>query len=800
MRLSLRFVIPLVLVLAALAYSVMPLVDKLTVRWFVRDLNLRANLVANTIDGPLQALVAANDTPAIKRFFSRIGQDERMYAIGVCTGDSNEPIATETLPAEIACSNLHEFSNPAGSLISLARGSLLVSVHPLSPVTPAAPPITPPVVPVAPDVTLGDARDTVAVDTTTATIGAAAGSLVLVHDMSFVQRRSDETKQYVFYFFLFLGVVVSLLTVVIAQLSWRGWVQGIQSLMRGEGLLRPVQGAEDGELGPIADDLRALVRDLQAEHRLRDEEQLAWTPDTLRQILDRELRGQDVIVVSNREPYIHVHQDDEIVIQRPASGLVTAMEPIMRACSGVWIAHGSGSADREVVDSADRIAVPVEDPAYQLRRVWLTKEEEDGYYYGFANEGLWPLCHIAHVRPTFRTSDWIQYEKVNRKFADAVIAEAKSSDPIVLVQDYHLALLPRMVTERLPAATIITFWHIPWPNPEAFAICPWRHELLDGLLGSSILGFHTQFHCNNLVDTVDRQLEARVDRETFTVSYRREATAVKRYPISVDWPPSPSLIAKSVEDCRAAVRTRHGLPAGHAIGIGVDRLDYTKGLEERFRAVERLLELHPEWIGKFTLIQIAAPTRAVIEEYKSYEDRVREMAARINERFASGRQPAIVLTVTHHEPHQVHEYYRAADLCFVSSLHDGMNLVAKEFVASRDDERAVLILSQFTGAARELPEALIVNPYDADQCASALNVALTMPLRTQRARMRLMRSLIQEFNVYRWAGRMLLDAATMRRRGRLLRSQQTRWTRPLDTGTSPSTPRDTPVEQSESFR
>ena len=785
MRLSLRFVIPLVVVLAALAYSVMPLVDKLTVRWFVRDLNLRANLVANTIDGPLQSLVAANDTVAIRRFFSRITQDERMYAIGVCPGASNEPIATETLPPEITCANLITYSDPGGSLITLARGSLLVSVHPLTPITSA------PIVVVD---TMGDT-------TLTPGVTEATGKLVLVHDMSFVQRRSQESKQYVFYFFMVLGVVISLLTVIIAQLSWRGWVQGIQSLMRGEGLLRPTQGTEDGELGPIADDLRALVRDLQAEHRLRDEEQLAWTPDTLRQILDRELRGQDVIVVSNREPYIHVRKGESIVIQRPASGLVTAMEPLMRACSGIWIAHGSGSGDREVVDGNDRIAVPVEDPAYQLRRVWLSKEEEDGYYYGFANEGLWPLCHIAHVRPTFRSSDWIQYEKVNRKFAEAVVEEAKSSDPIVLVQDYHLALLPRMVRERLPAATIITFWHIPWPNPEAFAICPWRHELLDGLLGSSILGFHTQFHCNNLVDTVDRQLEARVDRETFSVSYKRQTTAVKRYPISVDWPPDPLLTAKSVEDCRAAVRERHGLAADQLTGIGVDRLDYTKGLEERFRAVERLLELHPEWIGKFTFIQIAAPTRAIIEEYKSYEDRVRAMAARINHRFSSGRQPAIVLAVAHHEPHQVHEYYRAADVCFVSSLHDGMNLVAKEFVASRDDERGVLILSQFTGAARELPEALIVNPYDADQCASALHVALTMPIRTQRVRVRLMRSLIQEFNVYRWAGRMLLDAATMRRRGRLLsRTSFTRWNRPPDADASTSTPVDTPSEQSESFR
>ncbi|HCU13151.1 MAG TPA: trehalose-6-phosphate synthase, partial [Gemmatimonadetes bacterium] len=527
-----------------------------------------------------------------------------------------------------------------------------------------------------------------------------------------------------------------------------------------------------------------------------------WTPETLRGILDRELRGQDVIVVSNREPYIHVRQNGSIVIQRPASGLVTAIEPIMRACSGTWIAHGSGSADREVVDRNDRIHVPVEDPSYQLRRVWLTQEEEQGYYYGFANEGLWPLCHIAHVRPTFRTSDWIQYERVNRKFADAIVQEAKSSDPIVLVQDYHLALVPRIVRERLPAATIIAFWHIPWPNPEAFAICPWRQELLDGLLGSSILGFHTQFHCNNFVDTVDRQLEAMVDRETFSVSFKGQTTVIKRYPISVEWPPNKSLVAIPVEECRARVRERHALPSDHAIGLGVDRLDYTKGLEERFNAVERLLELHPEWIGKFTFIQIAAPTRASIEQYHDYEQRVRALAARINERFARSKYPTIILEAKHHEPESVYEYYRGTDLCFVSSLHDGMNLVAKEFVASREDERGVLILSQFTGAARELPEALIVNPYDADQCAAALNVALAMPLRTQRTRMRLMRGLISEFNVYRWAGRMLLDAATMRRRGRILGRplQASRWARGSDAGLPDVPAHPSPDAQRESFR
>ena len=731
MRLSLRFVVPLLLVLAALAAAVMPLVDRLTLRWFVKDLDLRATLVANTINAPLQSLVAANDVEGMRAYFERLSRDERLFAVGYCAGKSTRPIATPNLPPSIDCVSVEGWAALPGRLVAASQGRLLVSVRALH------------------------------------SAAAGTGAVILVHDMSFVQRRSEETQNYLFYLFLALGAAVSLITVVVAQLSWRGWVSGIRSLVRLESQRRSPRASANGELQPIADDLRALIHDLEAEHRLRDEERVGWTPDTLREILERELRGNDVLVVSNREPFIHERDGASVVIKRPASGLVTAVEPIMRACSGTWVAHGSGSADRDVVDRHDGVPAPGEAAGYRLRRVWLSDEEERGYYYGFSNEGLWPLCHIAHVRPTFRSADWKQYQRVNRRFAETVIAEATSADPIVLVQDYHLALVPRMVRERLPDATIITFWHIPWPNPEAFAICPWREELLDGLLGSSILGFHTQSHCNNFVDTVDRQLEARVDRETFGVSYRGERSLVKRYPISVEWPPSSGLVDRPVAECRTLVRERLGLPVDHLIGVGVDRLDYTKGLEERFRAVERLLELHPEWIGRFTFVQIAAPSRAIIEQYQDYAARVRALAARINERFAGDGPPAILLVVQHHEPHEVYEYYRAAELCFVSSLHDGMNLVAKEFVASRDDEAGVLLLSQFTGAARELPEALIVNPYDADQCATALNVALTMPPRTQRARIRLMRGLIREFNVYRWAGRMLLDAATMRRRGRI---------------------------------
>ncbi len=734
MRLSLRFVIPLMLVLAAVAYAVVPLVDKLTLSWFIRDLDSRSTLIANTIQEPLQDRLAVGSRIGVVAYFARITQDERLYAIGYCASPKSKPLASRLLPKTIRCDDLARWEKPGENLLSGDNGLLHVTVRPMDSEA-------------APD-----------------------GRLVLVHDMSFVERRSEETKRYLFYFFVGLAAVVSLITVIIAQLSWRGWVQGMRALLRGEGLLRQPElpaKANAPEFRPIARDLQRLMRELESEVLSRDESQLHWTPETLRAILHGELRGDDVIVVSNREPYIHVRHGEQIEVQRPASGLVTALEPIMRACSGTWIAHGSGSADREVVDGDDHVAVPPDKPAYSIRRIWLTVEEEAGYYSGFANEGLWPLCHIAHVRPTFRSSDWAHYVNVNRKFAKAVAAEAKTKAPIVLVQDYHFALLPRMIREELPEATVITFWHIPWPNPESFAICPWREEILAGLLGSSILGFHTQFHCNNFVDTVDRFIEARVDRAALAVSLGGKLTAVRRYPISIAWPPEPELLVKDVETCRAQVRARSGLPAEQIIGIGVDRLDYTKGIIERFRAVERLLELKPEWIGRFTFVQIAAPTRAAIDEYRHHETQVVALAAQINERFGPGHAPAILLKVEHHEAKEVYEYYRAAELCFVSSLHDGMNLVAKEFIAARDDTRGVLILSQFTGAAGELPEALIVNPYDADQCAAALHLALTMPQAEQRDRMRLMRGLVREFNVYRWAGRMLLDAATMRRRGRL---------------------------------
>ena len=737
MPLSLRFVVPLALALAAIAYAVVPLVDRLTFQWFVRDLDARGALIAQTAQEPLSELVRdpRGARTRVHRYFERIMQGERIFAIGLCDRAGHLAFASPTYPQAVQCPAPGERDQKSW-VLQLKDGPLHVSANPVS----------------------GDA--------------GPLGNLMIVHDMSFVARRSADTKKYVLWLFAGIAAVVALITMVIAEISWRGWVNGIKALLSGETLLRSPLGLTSTapELRPIARDLQALVRDLEAERAGRDESQTTWGPEALRRILRQDLKGDEVLIVSNREPYVHVRRksDNVIEIQRPASGLVTALEPIVRACSGTWIAHGAGNADRETVDKNDHVMVPPEHPSYRIRRVWLSKEEEQGYYYGFANEGLWPLCHIAHTRPTFRAADWEHYQNVNRRFAEVVADEARSEDPIILVQDYHFALLPRMVRERLPRATIITFWHIPWPNPEAFGILPWREEVLDGMLGSSILGFHTQFHCNNFFDTVDRFLEARVDRETFSISYGGDTTEVRRYPISIDWPPAALQVQPSVEECRKRVRERLNVSAQVKLGIGVDRLDYTKGILERFSAVERLLDLEPRWIGQFSFIQVAAPSRSSIEDYQNLDKRVRAEAERINQRFGKDGYQPIILKIEHHDAAQVYELYRACEICFVSSLHDGMNLVAKEYDASRDDEQGVLILSQFTGAARELAESLIVNPYDFEQCAAAMHLALTMSPEEQRARMRSMRSLVQEFNVFRCAGRMLMDAARMRHRKRVL--------------------------------
>lgn len=734
LRLQLRFLLPLACVMVLAAYAALPVMDRMTLRWSMRDMNQRGALVANALSDSIAEAIDADATPRLHALLERAARDERVYAIGVCRGNGSAWVRTAAYPASLACAALRDAASRNDARLPLPGGEVLASVHALDEVPGA--------------------------DRTT----LAGTQLVLLHDLSFVAVRSQDTRRHLLLFLAGLGIVLALLTMLVAQLSWRGWMRGARAMLRGDfSLDTPPPLA--AELAPLAQDLRQRMRELEDEYRRAHVPQAGWTPERLRALLHAQLRGDEIIVVSNREPYLHEHTPQGVVVRQPASGLVTAVEPVMRACSGTWIAHGSGSADRDVVDARDRVAVPPGEADYALRRIWLSEQEEQGYYYGFANEGLWPLCHIAHVRPVFRESDWEAYRAVNQRFADAVAEEARTDDPIVLVQDYHFALLPAMVRARLPRATILTFWHIPWPNPESFGICPWRRELLAGLLGSDIVGFHTRFHCRNFMESVDRYLEARIEQEHSMVTVDGKDTIVESYPISIAWPDAAGWEAP--EECRRRVDTWLELPEGACLALGVDRFDYTKGIVERLNAVERLLEKHPDLRGRFHFVQVASPTRASLDEYQQFQAQVRRLVDRINARFGGDGYTPVRLLDRHFEHAELNALYRAADICVVTSLHDGMNLVCKEFIAARDDERGALVLSRFAGAARELREALIVNPYHVEETADALYHAATMPPEEQRERMASLRHTVCEANVFRWAGRMLTDASHLRLRARV---------------------------------
>jgi trehalose 6-phosphate synthase len=519
--------------------------------------------------------------------------------------------------------------------------------------------------------------------------------------------------------------------------------------------------------------VREVLAEAEQKQRLEIDFRENWTPQALKQVVHDHLNSSQVIIVSNREPYIHNYDaDHRPVVQVPASGMVTALEPIMRACAGVWIAHGAGPADRDTVDRFDQIRVPPDDPAYTLRRVWLTAEQEQGYYYGFSNEGLWPLCHLAYVRPAFRPTDWRAYEEVNARFADVVAAETSTDSPVVMIQDFHFALLPKLIRARIPKATISLFWHIPWPNAETFGVCPWKREILLHMLSADILGFHTLYHCQNFLETVDRFIECHIDHEHMTVTLQGRVCRVAPYPISIEWPPRWLAYLPDVAACRAAVRHRFAIAQDVVVGLGVERWDFTKGIIERFHALEALLDRNPRQRGRISLMQIAAPSRSTLPAYQELQQQTYGEVDRINAKFAVGDWRPIILIDQHQEPTAVFELYRAADFCLVNSLHDGMNLVAKEFVASRDDEDGVLILSTFAGASRELAEAVLINPFDVNETADAMEIAMRMGREERRDRMSLMRRTVKENNVYRWAGRMLMDASRIRQRQNLPSAKQ----------------------------
>src|SRR6202158_1011994 len=602
------------------------------------------------------------------------------------------------------------------------------------------------------------------------------GGLAVVHDASYIRAQSLLTWRQTFFRVLAQVFLIVLITLLIVRWSITGpiaraalWMHALrtgkisfrQELPDHLDMFRPLAR----EVVTMAESLSNARNAAENEARLREAGESMWTADRLSVQLRTRLGDSHLFVVSNREPYMHQRNGKALDVVVPPSGLVTALEPVLDACDGTWIAHGSGNGDAEVVDAHDRLRGPPEAPRYTWRRVWLTKEEEEGYYYGFANEGLWPLCHIAHTRPLFRAADWQYYQDVNRKFTAAVLEEIENvAKPVVLVQDYHFALLPRLLKEKRAEARVAIFWHIPWPNPEAFGICPWQRQLVDGLLGADLIGFHIQSHCNNFLQTVDRVVESRVDWEHFSVLRQEHRTLVRPFPISV------ALTADDVEEDnndglnsvdRSTLMRSQGVEATF-MGIGVDRVDYTKGILERFLAIERFLEKFPSYQGKFTFVQSGAPSRTHIKRYHDLLAEVEAEAERINWRFQGGKWKPIVFLKRQHSHQEIEPYYRAADLCLVTSLHDGMNLVAKEFLAARRDERGVLILSQFTGAARELRDALLVNPYDIDQTAEAIRAALEMEPEEKQLRMHRMRKIIREHNIYHWAGNLITELVEVR--------------------------------------
>jgi trehalose 6-phosphate synthase len=603
--------------------------------------------------------------------------------------------------------------------------------------------------------------------------GRMAGAMVILEDANAIH-----AEGVVLWWHSFWHTAAFVLLIVCVTLSMVRWflmrpMMVVTDRLRRLRMGQPAEDADDNLEGmslfaPLAREVESMAESLilaraaaESEARLRDAGEHQWTAERLAANIRERFGSSRIFLLSNREPYMHVLQGKETVCMVPPSGLVTALEPVLRACDGVWVAHGSGSEDALNVDKFDRLRVPPDDPRYTLRRVWLSKEEEAGYYDGFANEGLWPLCHIAHTRPIFRASDWEWYQRVNEKFAAALLEEMEgSAHPIVFVQDYHFALVPRLIKAARPDARVAIFWHIPWPNAEAFGICPWQARLLDGLLGADLIGFHIPLHCNNFLSTVDRVLEARTDREHMTARRDGHTSAVRPYPVSVAFDGSKPE-RKTPAPSRDELLKEFGLRCETLI-VGVDRMDYTKGIIERLMAVEKLIEEHPYYLERLTMVQIAAPSRSRIPSYIELNRKVKETVERINQRYQTAQWKPILLIERQCSHAEVDLWYRAASVCLVTSLHDGMNLVAKEYVAAHDDEDGVLVLSKFTGAATELLDALIVNPYDIEGVAEAIHQALEMDLDERRKRMQRMRHHVMDHNIYRWAASILGDLRELR--------------------------------------
>ena len=744
MKITVRLVVSLVLVVAlvAVAFSLYQVREE-RIR-LTSDLERRTIVLAESLQESVIPLVTSESPEKLKSLVQRFGNRDRFQGIAVHDAHGRILASTADIESQIRRSaplvtNVLAAGRPDGRFARLENRRIYLYAFPL------------------------------------AAGGELIGVLTLFHNASYIDVRLEEIWKRNLISFLVLSVLVVSITLIVVRWSITGPIAQLAGWMRDlrTGKTRFAKPAVlpkmDAALDTLVSEASRMAKSLTVARARADKAsnqpvraESPWTADRLRDHMRAELGGKKLYLVSNREPYMHEKDGPGIRCIVPAGGLVTALDPVMRVCDGLWIAHGSGDADRETVDGNNKLRVPPKEPAYTLKRVWLTKEEEDGYYYGFANEGLWPLCHITHNRPEFRLEDWAHYRKVNEKFADALLEEITGEEaPLVLVQDYHLALLPLLIKEKRPNAKVAIFWHIPWPNPEAYGICPWHQEILQGMLGSDIIGFHIQFHCNNFLETVDRFLESKIDWEHFSVTRGGHTTLIKPFPISVSFELPSGAPASETWPTKEDLLRMLGVEAEY-LGVGVDRIDYTKGIPERFRAIERFFEKYPEYLGRFTFVELGAPSRTHIKKYRDLMTEIEDVVEKINWRFRTKTWLPIVFLKAHHTHEAIAPYYRASDLCMVTSLHDGMNLVAKEFIAARDDEDGVLILSQFTGASRELKDSIIVNPYDIEQMADAIRLSLEMPPEERSTRMGRMRDTLLEYNIYLWAGKLIAELARLR--------------------------------------
>ena len=486
-----------------------------------------------------------------------------------------------------------------------------------------------------------------------------------------------------------------------------------------------------------------------------------WTKESLKKVIKERLKDHLFVVVSNREPYSHTYDGKKIKCARTVSGLVTPLDYIMRVTKGIWVAAGSGDADKEASNEKGEVMVPPENPRYTLKRVWLSEKEVNHYYYGFSNDTLWPLCHIAHVRPNFSKKNWEYYKRVNEKFANVILEKVGNKKAFIWIQDYHFALLARFLKKKNPNLVVAQFWHTPWSAAEIFKICPWKREILEGLLANDLLGFHLNYYGRNFFDSVAEELEAKINYENFKVSYKNHQTIVKAFPISVDYQLIHFLSARS-RISRKKLTEKYISGDYKYLCLSVERADYTKGVPERMQAIDRFLEKYPEYQGKFVYLGIIPQSRIKIPAYQNLFKKIISLAEEINQKYSSNSWNPIVLTDNIFDSEELIPFYKNADICMVTSLDDGMNIVAKEFVAAADSKKGMLILSQFTGAARELDDAVIVNPYDIEQMADAIKTALEMSSKERLERMNRMKKTVKKNNVYRWASKFILELSDLK--------------------------------------